>query len=163
MNRLLPSAIIPDPLRILPADPTEYRGPALAFWIVMAYLSLVTVRSVIHLVAPDGGAGSIATIDIDVEGGGNIIAIFGQWGAIQLLLAVLLWTLTLKYRGLLPLVLLVLAVEPLLRQLAGALKPVETIGTAPGEALNGAAALLMALTFLLSLCPARVRTTRMGP
>lgn len=162
MNRFLPSSVIPDSRRILPADPREFRGPALAFWITAAYLSVITVRSVIHLVAPDGGAGSIATIDVEVDGGGNIIAIFGQWGAMQLLLAVLLWTLVLRYRGLLPLVLLVLAVEPLLRQVAGALKPIETIGTAPGEALNGAAAVLVALTFLLSLCPATTKPTRMG-
>jgi hypothetical protein len=157
VNRLLPSRLIPDFGRVLPRDPNTYRGPALAFWITAAYLVLITVRSVIHLVSPDGGAESIATIDTSVEGGANIIAIFGQWGAIQLLLAALLWVLVLRYRGLLPLALLVLAVEPLLRELAGALKPVETMGTAPGAALNTAAAVLVALTFLLSLCPAQPR------
>jgi len=160
MNRLLPNRLVPDFRQVLPADPRSYHGPALAFWITTAYLVVITVRSVIHLVSPDGGAGSIATIDIDVEGGSNIVAIFGQWGAIQLLLAALLWTLTLRYRGLLPLVLLVLTIEPLLRELSGALKPVETMGTAPGAALNSAAAIVVALTFLLSLCPATARATK---
>ncbi len=163
MNRLLPSSVIPDFRRVLPRDPNTYLGPALAFWITAAYLVLVTVRSVIHLVSPDGGAESIATIDTSVEGGANIIAIFGQWGAIQLLLAALLWVLVLRYRGLLPLALLALTIEPLLRELAGALKPVETMGTAPGAALNTAALVLVALTFLLSLCPASPRRPRAEP
>ncbi len=71
-------------------------------WIIGVYLVLITVRSLIHLLSPDGGAESIATIDTSVEGGANIIAIFGQWGAIQLLLAALLWVLLLRYRGRLP-------------------------------------------------------------
>jgi hypothetical protein len=36
----------------------------------------------------DDGAHSIATIDTSVAGGASIIAPFGQWGAIQLVLAV---------------------------------------------------------------------------
>jgi len=88
------------------------------------------------------------------EGGANIIAIFGQWGAIQLLLAALLWVLLLRYRGLLPLIALVLLVEPLLRELSGRLKPIETMGTAPGAALNSAAIVFAALLLYLTLCPA---------
>ena len=34
-------------------------------------------------VAPDGGAYSIAGLDIHVAGGTNLIAIFSQWGAIS--------------------------------------------------------------------------------
>ena len=55
------------------------------------YLVVITVRSCIHLLSADGGAQSIATIDTNVAGGDNIIAVFGQWGATQLLLAVLLY------------------------------------------------------------------------
>jgi hypothetical protein len=64
------------------------------------------------------------------------VGLFGQWGAIQLLLAGLLWALVLRYRGLLPLVLLVLLLEPVLRALAGRLKPITTTRTAPGAKLN---------------------------
>jgi hypothetical protein len=53
----------------------------------MAYLVFITMRSLIHLLLPDGGAQSIATIDVHVAGGSDIVAMFGQWGAIQLLLA----------------------------------------------------------------------------
>jgi hypothetical protein len=88
------------------------------------------------LLLPDGGAHDIATIDTSGAAGANIIAIFGQWGAIQLLLAALLWVLIIRYPGFIPLTLLVFALEPVLRGLAGHLKPIVTVGTAPGVALN---------------------------
>ncbi len=129
----------------------------------MAYLVVITVRSLIHLLAADGGAQSIATIDTSVEGGSNIIAIFGQWGAIQLLLALLLWVLLLRYRGLTPLVLLVFLIEPVLRGFAGHLKPIETIGTAPGAALNWFVVPLMAVLLWLSLCETGRATSERAP
>ena len=136
---------------LLPATPTHFDGPAYAWWFAAAYLAALTIRSLIHVLAPDGGAGSIATIDVAVEGGANIVAMFGQWGAIQLLLAALLWVLLLRYRGFVPLVLLVFLVEPLLREISGRLKPVETLGTAPGAALNWAVVPVLAIVFWRSL------------
>lgn len=152
----MPISWRPSPARFLPADPAQYDGPMLSFWVAIVWLGVITVRSCIHLLAPDGGAQSIATIDVAaVAGGPNIVAIFGQWGAIQLLLALLLWVLLLRWRGTVPLVLLVFALEPVLRGLAGHLKPVMTTGTAPGAALNWLVLPVMAFFFYLSLCPAR--------
>jgi hypothetical protein len=151
VTNLLPRTWVPDLTRWLPRDATVYRGPMLAFWLTSAYLLLITVRSCIHLFAADGGAQSIATVDTEVEGGSNIIAIFGQWGATQLLLAALLWVLMLRYRGLLPLVLTVLLVEPFLRAFSGSLKPLVTVGTAPGAALNWFAVPVLAVLLYLSL------------
>jgi len=148
---LLPASWRPRLAALLPATPSRYEGPALAWWFAAAYLLVVTARSVVHLLAPDGGAGSIATIDLSVAGGANIVAMFGQWGAMQLLLALLLWVLLLRYRGLAPLVLLVFLVEPLLRELSGRLKPIETLGTAPGAALNWAIVPVLAVVWWLSL------------
>jgi hypothetical protein len=154
MNALFPKTWAPNISRLLPRDPTSYFGAMIAFWLTALYLVAITVRSCIHLFSADGGAQSIATIDTNVAGGDNIIAAFGQWGATQLLLTVLLWVLLLRYRGLLPLVILILLVEPLLRALAGHLKPLETIGTAPGAALNWYAAPILAVLLYLALCPA---------
>jgi hypothetical protein len=153
--RILPRTLRPDLSRLLPSDPQRYDGPLLAIWVLGAYLLVIVARSLVHVVAPDGGAGSIATIDLDVEGAGNIVAIFGQWGAIQLLLAAVLVTLLVRYRGLAPFIALALAVEPLLRMLAGTLKPVETLGTAPGAALNDYMGLVMLIVLWLALCPTR--------
>jgi hypothetical protein len=126
----------------------------IALWLTAIYLLAITVRSCIHLFSADGGAQSIATIDTKVAGGDNIIAIFGQWGATQLLLALLLWVLLLRYHGLLPVVILVLLVEPFFRALAGHLKPLATMGTAPGAALNWYAVPVLAVLLYLALCPA---------
>jgi hypothetical protein len=136
---------------LLPADARDYRGPSVVRWLAMAYLVVLTIRSLIHVIAPDGGAQTIATIDISGEDGSNIIAIFGQWGAIQLLLAGLLWVLLLRYRGLTPLVLLVFLIEPVLRAVAGYAKPVEAAGTPPGAALNWVAVPVMAVLLIVSL------------
>jgi hypothetical protein len=124
----------------------------LAFWFAAAYLVLITGRSLVHLLVPDGGAHSIATVDISVAGGANIVAVFGQWGAIQLLLASLLWVLLIRYRGLTPLVLLVFLIEPFARGLAGHLKPLHTVGSAPGAALNWVVVPVMGVALWLSLC-----------
>ncbi len=152
---LLPATWRPDPRRLLPDDPTGVSGPPLARGFALVYLGVILVRSLIHLVAEDGGAGSIATIDLSVEGGDNIVAMFGQWGAVQLLLGLLLTVLVLRYPGLVPLVLATLALELVLREVAGALKPVTTVGTAPGAAGNAPALVLVTAALLLSLCPRR--------
>ena len=60
---------------LLPSDARDYKGPQFARWAAMVFLVIVTVRSLIHVLAPDGGAESIATIDTTVEGGSNIIAL----------------------------------------------------------------------------------------
>ena len=152
----MPFSWQPSPARLLPANPALYDGPLLSFWVAIVWLGIITVRSCVHLLASDGGAQSIATIDVaGLDGGANIVAIFGQWGAIQLLLALLLWALLLRWRGTVPLVLLVFTLEPVLRGLAGHLKPVTTMGTAPGAALNWLVLPVMAFFLYLSLCPAR--------
>lgn len=155
MKNMLPAVWRPDLAALFPANPAIAGGPLLAWWIAVLYLCLITVRSLIHMLAVDGGAHNIATIDVSVAGGANIIAIFGQWGASQLLLALLLWVLLLRYRGLVPLVLLIFILEPALRALAGHLKPVTTEGVAPGMALNWFVEPILVVAFFLSLCPSR--------
>jgi hypothetical protein len=158
MNALLPKRWAPSFSRLLPGDPVNYLGAMIAFWLTALYLAAITVRSGIHLFSADGGAQSIATIDTNVAGGDNIIAVFGQWGATQLLLALLLCVLLLRYRGLLPLVILILLIEPFFRALSGHLKPLETMGTAPGAALNWFAVPILAVLLYLALCPRRLST-----
>jgi hypothetical protein len=152
---ILPAAWRPDPRRLLPAEPAIEGGPLLARVFALLYLAIVLVRSLIHLIAADGGANSIATVDLSVAGGDNIVAMFGQWGAVQLLLGLLLTVLVLRYPGLVPLVLATLALELVLREVAGALKPLATVGTAPGAAGNASALVVVTAALLFSLCPRR--------
>lgn len=137
--------------RVFPKVPSAFDGFRLVRSITAAYLFVILVRSCIHLFSADGGAQSIAGIDTAVEGGNNIVAIFHQWGASQLLMAVVLWLLFFRYPGLTPLILLTLAVEPLLRSLSGQIMPVESLSTPPGEALNWPAFVLLTIVFVASL------------
>ena len=154
VNALLPHVWRPDLAGLLPPDPGVFHGPTLAIWLTGFMLTVATARSLVHLFAPDGGAHSIATIDTGVAGGRNIVAIFGQWGAMQLILAGLLWVLLLRYRGLTPLILCALLCEPFLRALSARLKPIETVGVAPGHRYNWLPVPVVVLTLYLSLCPA---------
>jgi len=137
--------------KLLPNNPTSFEGFRAIRIVTAIFLLVMVVRSCIHLFAADGGAQSIAGIDTSVEGGNNIIAIFHQWGAIQLILAVLLLVLFLRYPGLTPLILLTLALDPVMRFIAGQMMSVTSTGTPPGEALNGAAFCLLALLLIASL------------
>ena len=136
---------------LLPNNPTKFEGFQAVRIVTAIYLLVMVVRSCIHLFAADGGAQSIAGIDTSVEGGNNIIAIFHQWGAIQLILAVLLFVLFFRYPGFTPLILLTLALDPVMRFIAGQMMSLTTTGTPPGEALNAAAFYLLALLFIASL------------
>ena len=117
---------------ILPDDTKTYRGET---WVTRFYLFLtlvVTFRSCVHVFRKDGGAASIAGIDLDVEGGQNIVAIFAQWGLEQLLLAGLAWLALFRYRGLIPLILLINLLDNIGRILVGRSKPLRVDKPPPG-------------------------------
>ena len=98
--------------KVFPSNPSKFEGFRIIRLIATLYMSVMVARSCIHLFASDGGAQSIAGIDTSIEGGNNIIAIFHQWGAIQLILAILLLVLFFRYPGLTPLILLTLIFDP---------------------------------------------------
>ena len=136
---------------ILPNDLSRFDGPQFVRFAAAFILCLMVVRSCIHMFTADGGAQRIATIDTTVEGGNNIIAIFHQWGATQLVSAVLLVVLFFRYPGFTPLILLAMALEPLMRFVASRVKAVTTTGTAPGAAFNGVAFVVVMFLFLVSI------------
>ena len=137
--------------KFLPEDSSHYSGFRAVRIILAIYLLAVVGRSTIHLVAADGGANSIAGIDVSVAGGDNIIAIFHQWGATQLLLALFLVLLFFRYPGLTPLILASLAMDPVARAIAGQFKAVTAEGTPPGESLNWIAFYFISALFIASL------------
>jgi hypothetical protein len=143
--------------KVFPNELSRFEGFRLIRLIAALYMFVMVGRSCIHLFAADGGAQSIAGIDTSVEGGDNIIAIFHQWGAIQLILAVLLLVLFFRYPGLTPLILLTLTLDPVLRFVAGQMMSITATGTPPGEALNGAAFYLLLILFMASIVGKKVR------
>lgn len=140
-----------DVKKILPKNPSVFSGYRSVRVLLALYMFVIVVRSCIHFFSSDGGANSIAGIDISVEGGDNIVAIFHQWGAMQLLLVLLLYVLFFRYPGLTPLIALTLVIEPIFRLISGKIMPVTTEGTPPGEALNGVSFYVLAALFIASI------------
>jgi hypothetical protein len=108
------------------------KPPDAPYWFLVAIAAISTVRSLIHLLAPDGGAHSIAGVALDGPGGANVVAVFAQWGASQLVLAIVYWVAILRYPMLTLLMLAIIVIEQLLRLLAGTLKPLTVAAPPPG-------------------------------
>ena len=144
--------------KIVPRNPKEFGGYFVVRVLTLFFLLVVVVRSAIHLFAPDGGAQSIAGIDTSVAGGSNIIALFHQWGAIQLLFVGLMLVLFFAYKGFTPLVILFLALDAPMRALAGHMGAVESTRTPPGEALNWPVFFVLVVLFIVSLVGKKSKT-----
>lgn len=114
----------------------DYKGYKLAE-ISFIVLTIVTlVRSLLHILLPDGGAQSIATIDLNIEGSEIIIGMFAFWGLSQLLMGIFYLIVYLRYKNLIPLMYLFIFIEYLMRIVIGGFKPFETVGMAPGAIGN---------------------------
>ena len=137
--------------KVFPLDPSIYEGFLFVRIVTALLLFVVVVRSCIHLFASDGGAQRIAGIDTSVEGGKNIIAMFHQWGAIQLILAVLLYVLFFRYPGFTPLIVLTLASDPVMRFVASRVLSVNSTRKPPGAKLNAPAFVVAMLLFAASI------------
>jgi hypothetical protein len=136
--------------RLVPGDVTTFRGPRWTAGVLAAVNVVGTARSLVHILAPDSGAQSIATMDTRVTGGGNIVALLAQWGGAQLLECGVIWVVLWRYRGLVPLMLGVVTAEQLLRVAIGRSKPLTTVRTPPG-ALSRALLPAVAVTLAISL------------
>jgi hypothetical protein len=118
-----------------PADNT-IRGSKLPVVVLALIAAASVVRSLIHLLAPDGGAGSIAGLDLAVEGASGIVFAFALWGSSQLLFALVQVAVVIRYRSLVPVMYLFLILEILLRLGIGRVKPVAFAHTPPGQVGN---------------------------
>ncbi|MEE2929485.1 MAG: hypothetical protein VX599_02105 [Pseudomonadota bacterium] len=135
-----------------------YPGQKIALFVFVPLTLMLTFRSCMHLVAPDGGAQSIATIPLDTYSAGaaaNVIAIFSQWGLSQLLLTLLFILVLVRYRSLIPLFYLIFAVEMFGRMAVGHFKPVVTLETAPGASSNMPLLIAALIMLGLSLMPSK--------
>ncbi len=140
-----------DIANLLPDDVSVYSGFGFVRIVVAIFLALVVVRSCIHVFAQDGGAQRIAGADTSVAGGDNVIAMFHQWGAVQLTLVGLLIVVYVRYPGLTPLVILTLALDPVTRAMASRVKKLTSTKTPPGARLNWPAFFVLFALLVLSL------------
>jgi len=114
----------------------EFMGYKFAEIAFLGIIILTVIRSLLHILLPDGGAQSIANIDLNVEGAPTIISIFALWGLAQLLMGIFYIIVYIRYKNLIPLMYLFIFIEYLMRIIIGISKPIETAGTAPGAIGN---------------------------
>jgi hypothetical protein len=101
--------------RLLPAKADNtIHGYKLPVYIFALIAIISTVRSFIHLLAPDGGAGSIAGMDLSVSGASGIIFAFALWGSAQLIYAFIQLVVVFRYRSLVPFMYILLIMEPVM-------------------------------------------------
>ena len=119
-------------------------------WLLVAFNFF---RSLEHIFNDDGGAQSIAGIPLDYyipEASNNIISIFAQWGFSQLVLASILFIVVLKIRELIPLMLLIIALENIFRAGIGQYKSL-IIDSAPPGALTPLIGFVTLIFFFISI------------
>jgi hypothetical protein len=140
INRIIPKTV-----------DNNYKGYNIALWVFMLLAIVSTVRSMIHFLAPDGGAGSIAGLDLS-RGAENIIFTFSLWGLSQLIYAFIQILIAFRYRILIPLFYLILFFETLGRMAVGHMKPPVLLhGTPPGGIANYIILPLSIIMFILSM------------
>jgi hypothetical protein len=132
----------------------EYRGARIAKWVLIAVTAMTVGRSLAHMLLPDGGAQSIATIPLDTysaDASAVVIGMFAQWGLTQLMFGLLYVLVLWRYPSLIPLMWLFILFEWTGRLLLGFVKPFETAGTAPGAIGNLVIPVIAVIMFGFSL------------
>lgn len=132
----------------------EYKGNKIAKLVFLGITVLTVARSLIHVFTPDGGAQTIATIPLDTytqAGAESVIMIFSLWGLSQLLMGVVYSFVYLRYKSLIPAMYVLLITEYIMRIAIGMMKPIETVGTAPGGVGNWIVVPLCIIMLVLSL------------
>jgi hypothetical protein len=97
--------------RLFPPSTNDgYRGSTVAAYFLTLLGILTIVPGCIHEFAPDGGAGTIAGLDLS-QNGGVIIGLFAWAGATQIAFGLAMLVVSLRYRTLVPLMLALAIVE----------------------------------------------------
>lgn len=118
--------------RLLPDDARRYDGPPAALAAVIVVNAIGSLRSLIHILAPDSGAASIAGISVEGPSGDGVVGLLAQWGGSQLLESLIVWVVVRRYRGLVPAMVALILLEQVLRLVIGRRKPVASTRTPPG-------------------------------
>jgi hypothetical protein len=129
----------------------NYTGSKLAGYVFLLIALIGAVRSCIHFLAPDGGAGSIAGMDLSGGGADGIIFAFSLWGSAQLLYAIIQLVVYFRYKTLIPFMYILITLETLMRMFIGYIKPVHFAHTPPGAVANYIILPLAAIMFYLSI------------
>lgn len=130
-----------------PSTNPDFHGSPLSAWFLMLAAALEFAAGCIHYFLPDGGAGVIAGLDLS-QNGSAIIATFGWFGSVQIPFAALLFLIGLRYRTLIPLALLMLAVSRGLMSVDGWLLKGAMASRHPPEHFASPVVAILALIFM---------------
>jgi hypothetical protein len=152
-------------LPLLPEAQNDYKGhkAVLVFIVLLAVVS--TLRSLIHIFLPDGGSNTIAGLTIPGDASSAVIFTFAWTGLYQLLFATILWIVLIRYRPLIPLMILLLFIEELGLFLIPMFKPIAAslMTRTPPEAIGNKLLLPLSLIlFFVSLIPVPERKSQAG-
>ena len=140
---------------ILPKNiDNEYRGNKVSKYMFLLFTLVTIIRSLIHIFSSDGGAQSIATIPLDSypsAAAATVVLMFALWGLSQLLMSIVYVVVFIRYQSLIPAMYILLIIEYTMRMVVGIMKPIVTVGTAPGGIGNFILVPLCIILFLMSI------------
>jgi len=129
----------------------KIKGSPYPFYFLCLISPLSFLRSLIHLFHSDGGAYSIAGINLTNGQENEVIFTFALWGSSQLILAIIQLLVLARYRSLIPLIYLLLIIEIALRIFIGHIKPIYFSHMPPGMIANWILFPLVSFMFILSM------------
>jgi len=130
-----------------PSTNDQYQGSRLAAWGLTVYAIGWIIPGMIHSFLPDGGAGTIARLDLS-HNPTMIFAMFAWAGATQIVHGIVTLIVALRYRTLVPLFLLVSLIERLLLSWSAWVKHVPASGQHPPEHFASLICVPLLLLFL---------------
>ncbi len=148
--------------KILPSQAdNNFYGHAIAFWGFIIFTSIMTWRSIIHMLFEKYGFHEIGNFLV-LQGNPDpmllIYRFFSLWGFAQLIFCLVCWVVIFRYRVLIPLMYLFWLFEWSFRTIGYqlmsdsiAVQGVYTIDATPGVALGPYVSLLLIILFILSL------------
>lgn len=140
-----------------PSTNSSYRGSVISAWFLALSSVTTIVPGLIHYFLPDGGAGVIGGVDLSTRAEA-IIALFAWYGAMQIPFGILILIIALRYRPLVPLVLLLTILMQALGAYSGWFGKGSHGGHHPPEHYGSAAFVVLGtIFFMLSLREGRAQ------
>ena len=148
--------------KIFPATAdNHFKGYKISLWGFIAFMTLMTWRSIIHMLFEQHGVHEIANFSV-ISGDPDpmlvIYRFFSLWGFAQLIFCLVCWVVIFRYRSLIPCMYLLWLFEwsfrtfgyPLIREDI-ALQGIYTVGVTPGVVGAPFITFILAILFILSL------------
>tara|TARA_X000000950_G_scaffold178237_2_gene216321 strand:- start:5658 stop:6122 length:465 start_codon:yes stop_codon:yes gene_type:complete len=135
----------------------NYLGYKSVLYIFIPFLMLMTWRSVIHMSFEEFGLHGIANVKV-LTGNPDpmplIYAFFSVWGLVQLIFCAFAWIVIIRYRSLMPLIILAFLVEWSVRVFTSSAivnNPIYSDGITPGMVYAPYVTLFLLILFVFSL------------